>query len=181
MLLTSALIVFGLWAILPNMLGTRPPDPSAPSTPLPTVRQTLAATVPTAPAIQASTAMTLSLTDADLTHAAEPYFPQTYAGMTLSSPRIRVTSGRVVFSATARTFFGNSPFVANAVPSASDGRLILRVESATLGGISLPEGVRNQIAQQLQAAIDGYTSSRVRVSEVTTGSGVLTLKGTAIP
>ena len=185
-LLTSALVVFGLWSVLPNLLEARPPDPLALPTPLSVARQTLAPlasapAVTAAPAIHASTAMTVALTDRDLTRAAEPYFPQTYAGMTLQSPSVRVTSGRVIFTASARTFFGSSPFVANAVPTASDGRVVLRVESATLAGVSLPESMRAQIAQQLQAAIDAYTSARVRVTEVTTGVGILTLKGTAAP
>lgn len=173
----GGLLAFGLWSALPSLLETQLPTPL----PLPTG----GAPWPTAAALGTLASLpgdtTLSLTDRDLTRAAEPYFPQTYSGVTVSSPSVRISPGKIVVAATARSFLGTGPLVAIATPSASGGRLVVRVDSVTLSGVTLPDGMRSQIAQQLQEAIDAYTRSRMQVSSVTTGGGILTLKGTALP
>lgn len=177
MSLTGTFLAFGLWSALPALSQLEMPARLA----LPTAMTTPQPAASAAARSGASATASVSLTDADLTRSAQPYFPQTVAGVTLSSPSVRVTAGRVVLSATARSFIGSGPLVAIATPSVSDGRLIVRVDSATLGGIALPETMSAQIAEQLQAAIDAYMGSRMHVSQVTTGSGTLTLKGTTSP
>lgn len=171
-------LAFGLWSAIPSLMELRMPAPLAVPTAFTMAPASPAATQPPA---RTSALTTISLTDRELTLAAEPYFPQTYSGVTVGSPRVSVSSGRIVLNATARSFFGNGPLVASATPSASGGRLNVQVDSLTLGGMTLPDTIRAQVAQQLQAAIDGYAGSRLQVSQVTTGSGVLTLKGTALP
>lgn len=171
----GGLLAFGLWSALPSLLETQMPTPL----PVPTGGAPEPTAALGAPARLGD--MTFSLTDRDLTRAAEPYFPQTYSGVTVSSPTVRVSSGKIVLAASARSFLGSAPLVATATPSASDGRLVVHVDSATLSGMALPDGMRAQIGQQLQDAIDAYTGSRMRVSSVAAGSGILTLKGTALP
>lgn len=175
--LTGGFLAFGIWSALPALSQLEMPAQLA----LPTAMATLQPVAGVVARSGTSASASISLTDADLTRSAQPYFPQTVAGVTVSSPIVRVTSGRIVLNATARSFLGTGPLVATATPSASDGRLIVQVESATLSGMSLPDGMRAQIAQQLQSAIDAHMGSRMHVSQVTTGSGVLTLKGTATP
>lgn len=188
--LTGGLLAFGIWAALPALSDIQLPSPLALPTAL-ALPQPIASTASGATAVRSapasvqqsgrSPAVSLSLSDRDLTAAAQPYFPRTYAGVTVGSPSVRVTSGQIVLSATARSFLGSSSLVARATPYASGGRLMLRVDSATLGGMSLPDATRAQIAQQLQAAIDASTGSRLQVSGVTASAGALTLSGTALP
>lgn len=170
-------LAFGVWSALPGLLETQLPAPLAVATGRAPQPPAAAIAAPARPA----GGTTLSLTDQDLTRAAEPYFPQTYSGVTVSSPSVRVAGDKIVLAATARTFLGTGPLVATATPSASDGRLVVHVDSVTLSGVTLPDGMRAQIAQQLQDAIDAYTGSRMQVSSVTAGGGILTLKGTALP
>ncbi|MBI2325480.1 MAG: hypothetical protein HYU87_11055 [Chloroflexi bacterium] len=170
-------LAFGLWSALSSLLEMEVPAPRA----LPTALVPRPAAVAQAPPARTVAITTISLSDRDLTRAAEPYFPQTYSGVTVSSPSVRVSSGRIVLTAATRSFFGSGPLVATATPSASDGRFVVRVDSVTLSGMTLPDAMSAQIAQQLQGAIDGYTGPRMQVTSVTTGSGMLTLKGTALP
>jgi len=182
--LTGAFLAFGIWSALPALTQLEIPAPLA----LPSAGTTLQPTATTT--VQPTTAATarpvtsepasLTLTDADLTRSAQPYFPQSFAGVTVSSPSVRVTPGRILLDAKARSFFGSGPLVATATPYASDGRLLVRVESISLSGMALPDGVRAQVGQQLQAAIDAMAGSKMQVTSVTATTGMLTLRGAAL-
>lgn len=170
--LTAGFLTFGIWSALPGLGELTIPAPFA----LPTA---VASLQPTATAVAASgRPLSLALTEADLTRSAQPYFPQTVAGVSVSAPTVRVSSGRIVLSATARSFIGSGPLVATATPYASDGRLMVRMDSVTLSGMPLPDGLRSQVAEQLQAAIDATTGAKMQVTSVTAAQGTLTLKGT---
>lgn len=189
-LVTGGFLAFGLWSALPALSEIELPSPLALPTAaaLPQPAATATSSVATVQAALTraqqtgrSVPISISLADQDLTRAAEPYFPRTYAGVTVSSPQVRVVPGQIVLTATARSFLGGGPLTATATPYASDGRLVVRVDSATVGAMTLPDGMRAQIAQQLQAAIDAMTGSRTQITSVTAGQGTLTLKGLALP
>lgn len=173
--LTAGFLAFGLWSALPSLMEMQLPAPFALPTPV-----TAAQPVGPAP-VRVLGTTTLSLTDRDLTRAAEPYFPRAYSGVTVSSPVVRVTSGRIVLTATARSLIGTGQLVASATPTAADGRLVVRVDSVTVSGLPLPDGMKADVGQQLQTAIDAYTGTRIQVTQVTAGAGIVTLKGTAVP
>ena len=161
----------------------------------PSARPTAAATVPAAlssgiatvdaalkQATQSGKTVPISLriTDADLTAAAQPYFPQSYAGITVTDPAVRLGPA-LTLTAKASSLIVSGALVASATPFASDGRLGLRLDSATVGGIALPEAVRTQLQQQLQNAINSSISARIQVSTVTIALGVATISGSALP
>ena len=171
--LAAGFLTFGIWSALPGLGDLTIPAPFA----LPTAMASLQPAA-TAITISGRSTVSLALSDADLTRSAQPYFPQTVAGVTVSAPTVRVGSGRIVLNATARSFIGSGPLVATATPYASDGRLMVRMDSVTLSGMPLPDGLRAQVAEQLQAAIDATTGAKMQVSAVTAAQGVLTLKGT---
>lgn len=189
LVLTAGFLAFGIWSALPTLAQIELPSPLALPTAAP--QANASAVVTAAASVQAaltraqqsgrSVPVSVTLTDADLTAAVQAYFPQTYAGVTVSAPSVRVSAGRIVLTATARSFLGSGPLVASAIPYASDGRLAVRVDSVTLGGLALPDGMRAQVEQQLQAAIDAAAGARLQVSSVTASQGVLTLKGAALP
>jgi hypothetical protein len=129
----------------------------------------------------AAVAVTLRVTDADLTTAAQPYFPQTYSGITVSDPLVRLGSGRLTFSAKASSLVLSGPLVATATPFASGGKLALRVDSAAIAGLGLPDTTKALIQQQLQAALDASMSPKLQVASVTVGQGEATIGGAALP
>lgn len=187
--LTIGLLVFGVWAALPTIMRGQASPVVAPAA-------TSAATVPAAVASALTTVdnalsqarqsgkavpLTISLTDQDLTRSAAAYFPQTYAGITVSSPSVRIATGQIVLTAQAQSFLINGPLTATATPYASGTHLLVRLDAATVNGITLPDLVRDQLAQQLQAAIDSQVPARLQVSTVTATQGTLTVSGTALP
>jgi hypothetical protein len=124
--------------------------------------------------------ITLRVTDADLTAAARPYFPQSYAGFTVTDPAVRLGPA-LTLSAKASSFVLSGDLVASATPYAIDGRLALRLDSATVGGIALPEIARSQLQQQLQNALNASISARLQVTTVSIAPGVATIGGVALP
>jgi hypothetical protein len=178
--LVGGLVAYGP-AVSDLFQGTKPaaaqPIATAVASPLATLDGTLSQ------AKLAGTSMPLSITvtEADLTAAAQPFFPQSYAGITVSDPTAVIRAGAVTFNATAKTFLGPSRVVARGTPLASAGRLVVRIDSATISGVALPQNVQAGIEQQLQAAIDGWIATKLQVSAVTIGQGQLTLAGSALP
>jgi hypothetical protein len=124
--------------------------------------------------------VTLRMTDADLTAAAQAYFPQSYAGITVADPAVRLGPA-LMLTAKASSFGLSGALVANATPFATDGRLGLRLDSATVGGIGLPEAARTQLQQQLQSALNSAVPSKLQVSTVSVAQGVATINGNALP
>jgi hypothetical protein len=177
---TGGLLAFGVWSAAPTLLPQLAATLAAPGTiGLSPAAFPSEATVP-ATSPKGPSTLSLSFSDTDLTRAAGAYFPATYAGVAVSAPSVRVTSGQIVLSASARTFLGTSALVANATPYVSDGKLLVRVGSATIGGIALPESARAQLSQQIQSAIDAQIAGRMRVTSVTASQGTVLVQGTAL-
>ena len=127
--------------------------------------------------IAPQTLFTLTVTDAELTKAAASSFPQTVSGVTVRDPVVRTTTSGVRLSASARVFFGTTEFVMTGTPHASAGRVAVRVDSITLGGLGLPDSVRAQAAASVESAIGALVPSTVLVQKVTLGEGSITIEG----
>jgi hypothetical protein len=148
----------------------RSASPTLSATPTPSATPT-ATTTP-------SSAFTLTVTDADLTKAAESSFPQTVNGVTVRDPVVRTTTSGVRLTATANVvFFGAVPFVMTGAPYARAGRVAVRVDSVTLGGVALPDSVRTSTAIAVESAIARLVPSSVNVQRVSLGDGTVTIEG----
>ena len=124
--------------------------------------------------------ITLRITDADLTAAAQPYFPQSYAGITVTEPAVRLGPA-LTLSAKATSFLLSGALVASATPYTIDGRLALCLDSASVGGIALPDAVRTQLQQQMQSALNSAIPAKLQVATVSVAAGVATISGVALP
>lgn len=154
----------------PTATASRPsPTPTRSVTPLPSARGTAT--------IAPQTFFTLTVTDAELTKAASSSFPQTVSGVTVRDPVVRTTTSGVRLTASARVFFGTTEFVMTGTPYASAGRVAVRVDSITLGGLGLPDSVRAQAAASVESAIGGLVPPTATVEKVSLGDGSVTIEG----
>ena len=154
--------------VFPSPTPTATPPSASPSrsvTPLPTPTATPPST------------FTLTVTDAELTKAAASSFPQTVSGVTVHDPIVRTTTSNVRLTASARVFFGTTEFVMTGTPYANAGRVAVRVDSVTLGGLGLPDSVRASTAASVESAIGGLVPATVTVQRVTLGEGTVTIEG----
>jgi hypothetical protein len=119
----------------------------------------------------------LTVTDAELTKAAESSFPQTVSGVTVRDPVVRTTTSGVRLTATARVFFGTTQFLMTGTPYASDGRVAVRVDSIALGGFGLPDSVRESTQKAVENAIAALVPPSVTVERVSLGEGSITIEG----
>jgi hypothetical protein len=143
--------------------------PTRTATPVPSA-------TPSATIVPQST-FTLTVTDTELTNAAASSFPQTVSGVTVRDPVVRTTTSGVRLTATARVFFGTTEFVMIGMPYASAGRVAVRVDSITLGGLGLPDSVRTSTAAAVETAIGRLVPSTVSVQKVSLGEGTVTIEG----
>lgn len=162
-------VVFPMAPVGPAVGATQTATATRSITPLPSASRTAT--------IAPQTAFTLIVTDAELTKAAQSSFPQTVSGVTVRDPVVRTTTSGVRLSASARVFFGTTEFVMTGTPYASAGRVAVRVDSITLGGLGLPDSVRAQAATSVETAIGGLVPPSVRVEKVTLSDGGVTIEG----
>ena len=173
-----ALLIVVAFVVLRGCVPSRVVFPS----PTPSVSAAATRTVTPLPAATASATtgpavFTLTVTDAQLTTAAASSFPQTVSGVTVRDPVVRTTTSGVRLTASARVFFGTTEFVMSGTPYASAGRVVVRVDSITLGGLGLPDSVRAQAATSVETAIGGLVPSSVSVRKVSLGEGIVTIEG----
>lgn len=176
-----ALLILGVFLVTRECVPSRVvfPSPTATSpgsatptrsvTPLPSASRTATPTP--------QTVFSLTVTDAELTKAAESAFPQTVSGVTVRDPVVRTTTSGVRLTASARVFFGTTEFVMTGTPYASAGRVAVRVDTITLGGLALPDSVRAQAATSVERAIGGLVPSAVSVERVSLSEGSVTIEG----
>lgn len=150
------------------------PSPT-PASPSPTPTRSVTPLPSGSPTIDPT--FTLTVTDAELTKAASSSFPQTVSGVTVRDPVVRTTTSTVRLTATARLFFGSTEFVMTGTPYMSDGRVRVRVDSVTLGGVGLPDSVRASSATAVEGAIAQLVPPTVVVQKVTLGEGAITIEG----
>jgi len=164
LLALGVLAFYALWRPAPPAEPSRSDVPAASRVVTPTPRPTGSAPV------------TLTFTEDELTKAAASYMPMTVSGITVSDPVVRLTPGRFTLTATGRAFFVSGPIVVVAAPVVSGGRVIARVDSATLAGIALPDSAKADIADTFAQALAGAIPANARVTSVTVGSGTLTVE-----
>jgi hypothetical protein len=153
----------------------------APATSAPIVTASSAPTLAAAPAATARptpAAFALTLSDAELTKAAAGGFPQTVSGVTVSDPVVSVLSDRVRLVAKAKVLFGTTQFEMFATPTVDGGKIAVRVDSATLAGLSLPSDTKAAIADTVQGTITRLVPASVRVTGFVYAPGQLTVQGT---
>ena len=173
-----AVVILALILVTRDCTGSRVvfPSPSASRSATATPTPSVSGRPSPSPTASSST-FTLTVTDAELTKAAASSFPQTVSGVTVRDPVVRTTTSTVRLTATARFFFGTTEFVMTGTPYASDGRVAVRVDSVTLGGLGLPDSVRASSATAVESAIAQLVPSTVTVQKVTLGEGTVTIEG----
>jgi hypothetical protein len=152
--------------------ATRAPATLTPRSSVPTSTPTTPRPTPT------SAAFLITVNDAELTKSAAASFPQTVNGVTVSDPQVLIESNRVRLVARAKVLFGTTDFVMTATPTVSNGRLDVRIDSATVAGFSVPSDTRASIQQTVEAALANYVPASVRVTSVSLAPGMLTVQGT---
>ena len=76
-----------------------------------------------------------------------------------------------------RVFFGTLEFLMTGTPYANGGRVAVRVDQVSLGGLGLPDSVRASSAAAVQEAIGRLVPSTVNVQKVSLGDGTITIEG----
>src|SRR5437868_6113812 len=90
--------------------------------------------------------ITVTLTEQELTKAAQGYMPMTVSGITVTDPSIRLEPGRLTLTATGRAFIVGGPIVVVATPVVSNGTAAAKIESATFAGLGLPDSTKQNVA-----------------------------------
>ena len=121
-------------------------------------------------------AITVTLTEQDLTKAAQGYMPLTVSGITVTDPKITLEPGRLTLTATGRAFIVNGPIVVVASPLVSNGTAAARVESATFAGLNLPDSTKQNVADTFARVLAASIPSGVRVTSLTVNAGTLVVE-----
>jgi len=125
--------------------------------------------------------VSFSLSEQELTAAAARSFPQTIAGMTLSDPVVHLVPGSAQLTAATKVLFVTTQLAVSTTPAVDGGRVIVRLDSATMGGVGLPDAARGSIVAAVEAAIAQVLPAKLQVTGVTVGAGVITFQGSAQP
>ena len=141
----------------------RPSSISASATPTPTGPQKI----------------TVTLTERDLTTAAQGYMPLTVSGITVTDPKITLEPGRLTLTATGRAFIVGGPIVVVASPLVSNGTAAAKIESATFAGLNLPDSTKKNVADTFARVLAASIPSGVRVTSLTVNAGTLVVE--AVP
>src|SRR2546423_9969508 len=123
--------------------------------------------------------LTVTLTEQELTKAAQGYMPVTVSGITVSDPTIKLEPGRLTLTATGRAFIVSGPIVVVASPLVSNGAAAAKIESATFAGLGLPESTKKTVADTFARVLASNIPSGVRVTSLTVNSGNLVIE--AVP
>jgi hypothetical protein len=157
-------------------LGLFGPSEAPRGTPAPTRTPRPSASATGATTASAPRTITLTLTEQDLTKAAQSYMPLTVGGITVTDPRVRLEPGRLTLTATGRAFIVNGPIVVVASPVVADGRAAAKVESATFAGFSVPESTKADIAETFTRTLTQGIPRGARVISVTVNAGTLVVE-----
>jgi DUF2993 family protein len=149
-------------------------SPATRATARPSSGSTTAVPSPTRPG-----AITVTLTEEELTAAAEAYMPVTVSGITVSHPNIKLAPGRLTLTATGRAFIVAGPVVVVASPLVANGAAAAKIESATFAGLNLPDSTKQNVADTFARVLAANIPSGVRVTSLTVRSGTLVVE--AVP
>jgi hypothetical protein len=143
--------------------------PASPTTPAATARAT--ATGPRT--------ITVTLTEQELTKAAQDYTPLTVSGITVTDPKIKLEPGRLTLTARGRAFVVGGSVVVVASPLVSNGTAGAKIESATFAGLGLPESTKQDVADTFALVLAWNIPSGVRVTSLKVNAGSLVVE--AVP
>jgi hypothetical protein len=166
-----AIVLIGMAAL--GQFGPETP-PVARGTPSPS------ATAPTSvPTPSGPRSITVTLSEQELTKAAQDYTPLTVSGITVSDPKVTLEPGRLTLRATGRAFIVSGPVVVVASPLVTNGAAAATIESATFAGLSLSESTKQAVADTFARVLASNVPSGMRVTSVTVNAGNLVVE--AVP
>jgi len=173
-----AALVLIVAAVVIGMAARGEFGPAAPPAVRSTARpsSTVASPAPTATTPQK---ITVTLTEQDLTKAAQGYMPLSVSGITVTDPTIRLEPGRLTLTATGRAFIVAGPIVVVASPLVSNGMAAAKIESATFAGLNLPDSTKQNVADTFARVLSASIPSGVRVTSLTVNAGTLVVE--AVP
>jgi LmeA-like phospholipid-binding len=120
--------------------------------------------------------MTVTLTEQELTKAAQGYMPLTVSGITVTDPAIKLEPGRLTLTATGRAFIVSGPIVVVASPLVSNGAAAAKIESATFAGLNLPDSTKQNVADTFARVLAANIPAGVRVTSLTVSAGTLVVE-----
>jgi hypothetical protein len=119
--------------------------------------------------------VTVTLTEQELTKAAQGYMPMTVSGITVTDPKIKLEPGRLTLTATGRAFIVGGPIVVVATPVVSNGIAAAKIESATFAGLNLPDSTKENVADTFARVLASNIPSGARVTSMTVNAGTLVI------
>jgi hypothetical protein len=120
--------------------------------------------------------ITVTLTEEELTKAAQGYAPMTVSGITVSDPKIRLEPGKLTLTATGRAFILSGPVVVIATPIVSNGAAAAKIESATFAGLGLSDSTKQDVADTFARVLASNIPAGMRVTSVTVKAGTLVVE-----
>jgi hypothetical protein len=120
--------------------------------------------------------ITVTLTEQELTTAAQSYTPLTVSGITVTDPSIKLEPGRLTLTATGRAFIVGGKIVVVASPLVTSGKAAAKIESATFAGIALPDSTKQDVADTFARVLAANIPSGVRVTSLTVNAGALVIE-----
>jgi hypothetical protein len=133
-----------------------------------------------APTVTGPRTITVTLSEQELTRAAEGYMPLTVSGITVTDPKIILEPGRLTLRATGRAFILGGPIVVVASPLVSNGTAAAKIESATFAGVNLPDSTKENVADTFARVLAANIPSGVRVTSLTVNAGTLVIEAVPI-
>src|SRR6266850_1185346 len=176
-----AALVLIVAVVLIGMAARGDFGPSAP----PVVRATdrpptsAPATATATPTASGPRLITVTLSEQELTTAAQTYTPLTVSGITVTDPTIRLEPGRLTLTATGRAFIVAGPIVVVASPLVSNGTAAAKIESATFAGLNLPDSTKQSVADTFAQVLAKNIPAGMRVTSLTVNAGALVVE--AVP
>ena len=153
--------------------------PTASSVVRSTARPTSSATAAATARPSGPRTITVTLTQDELTKAAQGYTPLTVSGITVTDPTIKLEPGRLTLTATGRAFILAGAIVVVASPLVSDGKAAAKIESATFAGLGLPDSTKQEVADTFARVLAANIPSGVRVTSLTVVAGALVVDAVA--
>jgi DUF2993 family protein len=123
--------------------------------------------------------ITVTLTEQELSNAAQSYTPLTVSGITVTDPKIKLEPGKLTLTATGRAFIVGGPIVVVASPLVANGAAKAKIESATFAGLSLSDSTKQEVADTFARVLASNIPSGVRVTSLTVNAGSLVVE--AVP
>jgi hypothetical protein len=170
----GALVVI-LAAVLIGMAARGEFDPVASPAVRATARPSPAPTT-AAPTATGPRAITVTLTEQQLTEAAQGYMPLTVSGITVTDPKIKLEPGRLTLTATGRAFIVSGPIVVVASPLVSNGAAAAKIESATFAGVNLPDSTKQSVADTFARVLAANIPTGMRVTSLSVNAGSLVVE-----